>query len=89
MEKDFWNLLAERIFENGFTEQRINDAVNKILDNFQYKELNISDIIRFDRRKKLYTASEVYKISGQFPSPLFKPFEFNEKRFWTKIADEY
>lgn len=59
MTPEFFSLLAERVIENGFTEQRLKDAVNHVIDNFQYKELNISDIIRFDKKIKLYTYSEV------------------------------
>jgi hypothetical protein len=58
MEPEFWNILAERIRANRFTSERLRQAVEFVLDNFQYKELNISDIIKFDRRVKLYTAGE-------------------------------
>lgn len=56
--KGFWNLLAERIMANNFTEKRLADAVGNVLDNFRYKELNIADVISFDRRVKLYSARE-------------------------------
>lgn len=56
---DFYNLLAERVKENGFSGRKLKDAVNHVIDNFQYKELNISDVVRFDRKAKLYTYDEV------------------------------
>jgi hypothetical protein len=52
---EFFNVLAERIVANGFTNERLNEAVNKVIDNFQYRELNVSDITRFDKKVKLYT----------------------------------
>jgi hypothetical protein len=58
MRKEFWDLLAERISANGFSSERLKRAVENVLDNFQYRQLNISDIIRYDRRVKLYTGSE-------------------------------
>lgn len=76
MENAFFNLLAERVLENGFTAERLKDAVNHVLDTFQYKELNISDIIRFDRRAKLYT----YKEASELVSSGKATFEDFEKR---------
>ena len=56
--KEFFNVLAERLIANGFTDERLTDAVNNVIDNFQYKELNISDIVRFDKKMKFYNYSE-------------------------------
>ena len=89
MEPAFFNLLAERIMGNGFTAERLKDAVNHVLDNFQYKELNISDIIRFDRRAKLYTYSEVCQLvtSGKAVWEDFEKREINGTVFRIKKAD--
>lgn len=63
MENDlFFDLLSERIVSNGFTCERLKDAVNSVIDGFGYKELNISDIIRYDRKIKLYTYAEVAEL---------------------------
>lgn len=89
MERGFFDLLAERIIANGFTASRLKDAVNYVLDNFQYKELNISDIIRFDRRVKLYTYSEVCQLitSGKADWDDFEKREINGTVFRIKKAD--
>ena len=89
MEPAFFNLLAERIMGNCFTAERLKDAVNHVLDNFQYKELNISDIIRFDRRAKLYTHSEVTALvsSGKAEFSDFEIREINGNYFRVKKAD--
>ena len=89
MEPAFFNLLAERIMGNGFTAERLKDAVNHVLDNFQYKELNISDIIRFDRRAKLYTYSEVCQLvtAGKAVMEDFEMREINGTVFRIKKAD--
>lgn len=62
MSDDFFNVLAERIVANKFSNKRLQDAVNHILDNFQYKELNISDIVKFDKRAKLYSYNDVCNL---------------------------
>jgi hypothetical protein len=62
MSNDFFNVLAERVVANKFSNKRLQDAVNYVLDNFQYKELNISDIVKFDKRAKLYSYNEVCNL---------------------------
>lgn len=77
MGNEFFNLLAERVVDNGFTSDRLNHAINHVLDNFQYKELNISDIIRFDRRVRLYTHNEVSRMVTECKAA-FSDFEIRE-----------
>lgn len=55
----FFSLLTERVIKHGFSADRLRDAVNHIIDTFNYKEINISDIIGYDRCAKLYTYHEV------------------------------
>lgn len=89
METTFFNLLAERIASNGFTSQRLKDAVNYVLDNFQYKELNVSDIIRFDKKTKLYTYNEVCLLAtkGEAQFSDFEVREINGKVFRVRKTD--
>lgn len=58
MQPAFFNLLSERVIANGFSDKRLADAVNNVIDNFEYKELNVSDIIKFDRKVKMHTYTE-------------------------------
>lgn len=62
MRESFFDLLAERVIENDFTAQRLFDAVNNVIDNFQYKELNVADIIRYDRKARAYTYAEACEM---------------------------
>ena len=83
----FFNILSERIVANDFTQERLADAVNSVIDNFRYKELNVSDIIRFDRRVKLYSYSDVIRITGQFPHPDFERRLIDGARWYVRKAD--
>ncbi|KAA6324380.1 hypothetical protein EZS27_026288 [termite gut metagenome] len=76
------------MLENEFTAKRLEEAVNHVLDNFQYKELNVSDIIKFDRRVKLYTGNEFVKaqMSGIHPSE-FERREIDGTLYWVKKVD--
>ena len=60
--KEFFNVLAERLIANGFTDERLTDAVNNVIDNFQFKELNISDIVRYDKKMRLYNYKEACRL---------------------------
>jgi hypothetical protein len=88
MPKEFFILLTERIIANNFTHKRLEDAVNHVMDNFQYKELNISDIIKFDRRIKLYTGKEFLQaqIDG-IDSSKFEMREIDGVIFWILKED--
>ena len=55
----FFDILTERIIANGFSDKRLADAINNVIDNFHYKELTIADIIQHDKRVKIYTYQEV------------------------------
>ena len=89
MQALFFNLLAERIYDNSFTSKRLEDAVNHVLDNFQYKELNISDIIKFDKKVKLHTYSSVCSMvtKGEASFEDFEKRKIDERMFWVKKAD--
>ena len=88
MEEGFWTILTERIVANNFTAERLKNAVDHVLDNFQYKELNIADIIKFDKRVKLYTGHEFMsaQASGISPNDFEKRVIENET-YWIKKID--
>lgn len=62
MSNEFFDILSERVVANKFTTKRLNDAINHLIDNFNYKELNIADIIKFDKKVKLYSYNDVCKM---------------------------
>lgn len=73
--KEFFNVLTERIIANGFTDKRLTDAVNHVIDNFEYKELNVSDIIKFDKKVKLYNHSEATYMITSGKATSFEDFD--------------
>lgn len=83
--KEFFNVLAERLIANGFTDKRLSDAVNHVIDTFQYKELNISDIVKFDKKIRLYNYNEacilVTKDGYRFGKDLQR-IEKEGKSYW-------
>lgn len=77
MSDAFFSLLTERIYANKFTEKRLKDAINHLIDNFGYKELNVADIIRFDRKAKLHSYNEVCRMVSKGEAA-FSDFEIRE-----------
>lgn len=84
METQFIQILSERLVANGFTEQRIRDAVANVIDNFTYKKPNIADIVKFDRKVKLYTYNEVSALVTKGEAS-FSDFEIYDKERGLRI----
>lgn len=59
MDPAFISVLSERVEANAMTEKRLKDAIGYVIDTFKYQKPNISDIIGFDRRIKLYSYNDV------------------------------
>ena len=54
----FYSIFAERIEANGFSDQRLIDSVNYVIDNCPYPQPTIAQFISYDKNVKLYTYTE-------------------------------
>lgn len=54
------SILMDRFAENGFTDQRMMDAVNHVIDTYEGwdKLPNIANFIQYDRQARLFRHSE-------------------------------
>jgi len=59
IKNDFIIVLIERLIENGFTKERVHDAISKTIDTNPYQRPSIADIISFDRKIKTYSYSDI------------------------------
>ena len=61
LEPQMLELLKERFKANNFCDQRIIDSVNYVIDNYSgFDKLpSIADFIRYDKKVKTYTISEL------------------------------
>ena len=86
--KGFYDVLNDRIKEKGFSDKRLMDAVNHVIDTCVYPTPTIANIISFDKRIKLYTYDEVLKLLDTGASfEDFKVIERNGKKYRVKLAD--
>jgi hypothetical protein len=89
MGNGFFDILYERLVKNGFTGQRLEDAVNHVIDGFQYKELNVADVVSFDKRAKLHTYNQMCNevANGQSVMDDFQRLQIDGKNYWAKKVD--
>lgn len=81
MGADFFDILTERLVKNKFSDERLKDAVNHVIDNFHYKKLNVADIIEFDKVQKLFTYNEVLAlVAPSATAKLDKTYTFEDFR---------
>jgi len=61
----FWALLTDSVRRNSLSRQRLADAVNHIIDTNSYPTLKIAEVIKFDKRKRVYTYADVLRFVDQ------------------------
>lgn len=81
----FVDILIERAKERGFTDQRLKDAVNHVIDNCQYPTPTLANFLSFDKRMKVFTYEQVCSLvadkGANFDSSFFR-MEINGTPFW-------
>jgi hypothetical protein len=56
---EFFTIFLDRMIEKGFSDKRMIDAVNNVIDTCIYPTPTIANFTTFDKRAKLYTYDEV------------------------------
>lgn len=57
------DILKDRFAENSFTDERMLDSVNHVIDTFVYGSIpNIAHFIQFDKKVKIYSWNELEKL---------------------------
>lgn len=55
----FFDILLERVKAKGFSNERLTDAVNHVIDTCQYPTPTLASFLSFDRRIKMITYAEL------------------------------
>ena len=63
----FYEIFSERILDCGFTDDRLNDAVNNVIDNCVYPVPTIAQFISFDKRVKVFNYPDILKMLDDDP----------------------
>jgi hypothetical protein len=89
---DFYEVLIDRIKDNGFTDQRLIDSVNFVIDNCPYPTPTIHHFISFDRKYKYLTYDQMLAKSDEFGKEIwdsYKPVKLQSdlKPVWVHVND--
>lgn len=63
--KEFFDMFSDRIKDNKFTDKRLNDSINHVIDNCIYPAPSIAQFISYDKRIKLYTYHDMVRMNDQ------------------------
>jgi hypothetical protein len=87
---EFYAVLGERIKAKGFSDERLSDAVNNVIDNCQYPTPTLAQFLSFDKKIKLHTYDEVVKTvqPRMTISDLFSKVKVKGQLFWVRHSDK-
>lgn len=88
----FYDVLAERVTEHTFTDERMSDAVKNVIDTCIYPQPTIAQFISFDRRIKILTYEDMLRKTdevGDWIWKHYKPIQLpdRETKCWIHIDD--
>jgi hypothetical protein len=84
----FTDLLTESLQRNKFTDARLTDAVNHVIDNFKYPKPSVADFVSYDKKIKVYRYDEM--VNNSFDFLRFKKVRLSDeqsKPLWVRLED--
>lgn len=90
LQPEYYSLLIDRLKDRGFSDQRLIDAVNNVIDNCQYPTPTLANFLSFDKRAKIYNYQEMCNVvsSNHLKPDYFSKIRINGKLFWIKTFDK-
>jgi hypothetical protein len=88
---EYFQILSDRFRENGFGDDRLQDAVKHVVDNCVYPTPTIANFIGYDKKVQLYNYHEMLDMVHKLGAGVWENYEVMEvkgKRFWYSKADE-
>lgn len=56
---EFYKILIDRVKEKGFSDERLTDSINNVIDTCQYPTPTLANFLSFDRSVKLLSYQEM------------------------------
>jgi len=78
----FYDVLAERITDNTFTDDRLTDAVKNVIDTCIYPTPTIAQFISFDRRIEILKYEDMLRKTdelGEWVWKHYKPIQLPDR----------
>jgi len=73
--EDFYRIFSQRIIDCEFTDQRLTDSVNHVIDTCVYPTPTIAQFISFDKKYKVFTYDEMLKKTDELGSEVWKSYK--------------
>lgn len=86
----FYDILTDRLKANHFTDERLRDAVNNVIDTCIYPTPTIANVTSFDKRIKLYTYLQYCNLVNEGDNgENYKPIKFKDRPapVWIHVND--
>lgn len=88
----FYEIFSERIIDCGFTNERLIDAVNNVIDTCIYPTPTIAQFISFDKRVKVFKYPDIVKMVEEEDPNAFERYKRIEmeglpEAVWVHIND--
>ena len=76
--------------EKGFSDERLSDSVNNLIDNFQYPNPTLANILSFDRKVKILDYNQVCTLIGKHEATFndFSKIYIDEKMFYVRKSEK-
>lgn len=74
LSKEFYDIFQERLKDKGFTDNKLNDAVNHVIDTCIYPTPTIAQFLSYDKNIKLYSYEQMLKLNNEYAGQAFKYF---------------
>jgi hypothetical protein len=71
----FYDILTDRLKELGFSDQRLIDAVNNLIDTCVYPTPTIANVISWDKRVKLYSYSQMCDMTNKLGASVWEDYK--------------
>jgi len=87
---EFFQLFISRVRDKGFSDERLTEAVNHVIDNCQYPTPTLANFLSFDKRVKVLSYEELCDLvtTNRATFENYANIIINEKRFWVRKADK-
>jgi hypothetical protein len=94
LDPGFYDILTKLIKEDGFTDQRLTDAVKHLIKTCVYPTPTIANILNFDKRMKLNTYNDMVSMVDEYGQKIWEMYfkrKINDTTYWIskREADQY
>lgn len=75
LDPGFFDIFSDRLKENNFSDERLKDSINHVIDNCIYPKPTIAQFISYDKKIKLYTYNQVLQMNQEFSGKAFNYYK--------------